>query len=346
MALRLRRLRANIYYLQKPLARFVRLLGFLAAILLVAGFAFHRLSDQQPMPLARAYYVTFFLMLGEHLLPIPEHALLQLLSVCLPPLGAIAILDGIFEVSYQLFRRDESGREWAEAMTKALDQHVVLCGLGKGGLRILQQLVKLGEQVAVLEKDPQAPSLAWARAQGVAVLIGNGREEGIFQALNIERAKSIVLATNDDLANLEMALDARKANPKVRVLLRMYDQELAAKVHGSMEIDLAFSTSELAAPFVATSSSDRSIANAFYVEERLFVVARLRIREKSELAGRTIGEIRSRHPLSVLSLVRATGTTYFPRREHVFEVGDEVHVQTEPESLKALHRLNKDPEPW
>ncbi|NJL18652.1 MAG: hypothetical protein HC938_17335 [Nitrospira sp.] len=40
----------------------------------------------------------------------------------------------------------------------------------------------------------------------------------------------IVIATNDDMANLEVALDARRLNPKIRVLMRLYDQQIAAKI--------------------------------------------------------------------------------------------------------------------
>jgi PAS domain-containing protein len=36
------------------------------------------------------------------------------------------------------------------------------------------------------------------------VRVGHSREEGVFEDLNVAQAKSIILATNDDLANLEM----------------------------------------------------------------------------------------------------------------------------------------------
>src|SRR5690606_1858856 len=109
--------------------------------------------------------------------------------------------------------------------------------------------------------------------------------------LNIRAAKSIILATSDDLANLELALDARKANPSVRVVLRMFDQELAQKVKDSFGIPVSFSTSALAAPLFATSSTDKSIINSFYIGEQLQVVAEMTVRGDSQLVGRTPGEL-------------------------------------------------------
>jgi Trk K+ transport system NAD-binding subunit len=258
----------------------------------------------------------------------------------------VVILDGIVQFSYHLMRRDESGKEWVQAMAKTLNNHVILCGLGKVGTRVLEQLLRLGEDVAVLEKNPQCSNLAFARSRGVPVLIGNGREQGIFEELNAKKARSIILATDDDLANLEMALDARRIHPGIRVVMRMYDQELAAKIRDSFDIHLAFSTSELAAPLFATSSTDRSILNSFYVDDRLLVVAALNLHEGSELRGTPVGDLGTRHRVFVLSLARAGQVMLYPEAQTLFQVGDRVTVQTEPSTLRELHRLNRDPEPY
>jgi len=246
--------------------------------------------------------------------------------------------------SYHILRRDETGPEWTSAMCKTLNKHVVLCGLGKLGLRTLQQLLMLGEQVAVLEKDPQCPNLAFARKHGVPVRIGHSREEGIFDDLNIRAAKSIILCTNDDLANLEMALDARKIHPGIRVIMRMFDQELAGRLRDTMDIPLTFSTSELAAPLFATSSSDHSIINSFYIGDRLIVIAKLTIRPDSELVGKAVRELGRGEHVFVLSHLSNGKPELFPSAENVFAPGDEITVQTEPATLKRLHVMNRDPQ--
>ena len=86
-----------------------------------------------------------------------------------------------------------------------MNNHVVMFGLGKLGLRVLQQLLRLGELVVVVERDPLSPNIAYARKNGVPVRIAVGREEGLLRELNIKRAKSLIMATNDDLVNLEVA---------------------------------------------------------------------------------------------------------------------------------------------
>lgn len=346
MQSRARRFRANLYYLKQPLRDFAPLLILLLGVLVAGCICFKTLYHQEPLSYVRALYITYCLIFMEHLLEFPEHWVLQLFYLFLPLLGLIVILDGIVRLSYHVLRRDESGKEWVRAMTKTLNDHVILCGLGKVGLRILQQLMHLGEHVAVLEKRADCQNLAYARKHGIPVLIGNGREDGILDDLNLANAKSIILATNDDLANLEMAIDARKVNPDIRVVMRMFDQELAAKIRESFDIHLAFSTSELAAPVFATSSSDRSIINSFYAGDQLLVVAELIMRPESELAGKKVGELGKDKHIVVISHGSGEQQALFPASETLLMPGDRFTIQTTPETLKEVHRMNSDPEPY
>ena len=341
-----RRCRAYLYYLRQPIRNFLPVLGILIVMSIAGGICFHALYEHEDLGYFQALYVTYGLLLGEHLLKFPDHWVLQFLYLALPPFGLVVILDGIVRFSYHILRRDETGKEWVQAMCKTLNNHVVLCGLGKLGLRVLQQLIRLGEPVAVLEKNAQCPNLAFARKHGVPVRIGHSREEGVFHDVNVARAKSIILATNDDLANLEMALDARQINPRIRVVLRMFDQELAAKLRESMDMELTFSTSDLAAPLFATCSSDRSIVNSFYVDDRLLVLANLTINADSELAGQPVRELGQGRHAFVLSHTRESQTTSFPTAQTVFQPGDRITIQTEPETLRLIHRANHDPEPY
>ncbi|MDM8006310.1 MAG: NAD-binding protein [Phycisphaerae bacterium] len=337
-----RRCRAYAYYLRKPILSILPILGLLGVVLVVGAVCFHFLY-QKRLSYTEAFYITYCLMWVEHLIEFPKHWLLQLFYFLLPPLGFLVVLDAVVRFSYHILRRDETGKEWIRAMCKTLDNHVVLCGLGKLGLRTLQQLIRLGESVAVLEKDPQCPNFAYARKHNVPVRIGHSREEGVFDDLNITRAKSIILATNDDLANLEMAIDVRKLNPKIRVIIRMFDQELAERLRSSFDMPLTFSTSELAAPLFATSSSDPTIVNSFYIGDRLLVVANLEVKAGSELAGQMIRDLGKGMHSFVLSHNRGEETTLFPTSDTPLQPGDRITVQAEPEDLKRVHELNREP---
>jgi voltage-gated potassium channel len=340
-----RRVRANYYYLRKPLWNFLPLLVLLIAVLFGGAYAFHHLYAQESLTYLRALYITYCLIFMEHIIPFPEHWALQAFYFGLPILGLVVILDGIVRFGYYVLRRDENSAEWVRAMAKAHRDHVILCGLGRVGLRVLEQLIQLGEDVVVLEKDRDNQNLAFARKHGIPVMCGSGREEGILDDLNVSDAKSIILATNDDLANLEMALDARKARPEIRVVLRMFDQELASKIRESFDLQLAFSTAAQAAPLFATSSSDGSITNSFYVDDQLLVVAKLTVNAETRLAGKKIRDLGAKHRLFFLSHQRGETQTHFPLGETELQSGDRITIQTAPDTLKLLHKWNGDRHP-
>ena len=336
-----RRLQANYYYLRQPMRQFMPLMVLLGLILIAGSIAFHHLYEQQRLSYLRALYITYCLVFTEHLIDFPTHWLLQVFYFLLPIFGFVVILDGLMRFGYHLLRFDDTSDEWIRSVAKTHSNHVVLCGLGRVGLRALEQLLKLGEDVVVLELNPQNPNLAYARKHEVPVLIGNGREEGIMNDLNVAAAKSIILATDDDLSNLEMALDARKINPTIRLVLRMFDQELAEKIRESFDIQLAFSTAAQSAPLIATSSADASIVNSFYLGDQLLVVARLTVSAGAKLIGKRLDELTQQHHSFVLSHRRGEEEQRFPPQNLVLMAGDTIVVQTEPEELKSLHRLNE-----
>lgn len=339
-----RRARAWASFLRHPLRRFLPLVGFAVATVILSGVAFFFLYDT-PLTLAEAIWTSFALMTGEPTLDWPEHWLLEGLYFVLPLLGIVVVLDGLIRFSYQIFRRDETSPDWVRAMSETLDNHVVLYGLGNVGFRVLQELVALGEHVVVIEKDEHCPNFVYAHNHGVPTRIGMGREEGILDDVNIKGAKSLICVTNDDLANLELAIDARKVRPDLRVVLRMYDQELAEKIRDTMGIDLAFSTAQLSAPLFATASSDPCILNSFYVEDRLLVIARFAANEGSELVGMTVGDLVRAHQLVVVTYRRDKGTVFHPPTDVEIRAGDILTLECEPRTLKKLHALNKDPSP-
>ena len=341
MRSRSRRILANFHYLRKPTVEFLPVLLGMVLVVCVGGWCFQRYYPDQVGSYAKGLYITYSLIFMEHLLEFPEHRLLQAFYILLPPLGMAVILDAIVRFSYHILRRDESSRDWVKAMSKTMRDHVVLFGLGKLGLRVLQELLRLKELVVVVERDPQSPNLAYARRHGIPVRIGSGREEGILEELNIARAKSLIMATDDDLANLEVAIDARHVRPDIRVVLRMFDQELAAKIKDAFDIHLAFSTSELAAPLFATASSDRSIVSSFYVGEQLMLVATLEVSDRSALAGKNVAEIRGQYHTLILEIQRDGSRSFFPDADEVTGVGDRLTIQTGPQRLKAIQVANR-----
>jgi Trk K+ transport system NAD-binding subunit len=168
------------------------------------------------------------------------------------------------------------------------------------------------------------------------VVVNDATRESVLESAGIKRARTVIIVSNDDLANLEMALDARDLNPEIRVVLRMFDEQLADKVRRAFNIEVAYSSSSLAAPVFASASVSKAIKQSFFVDDSLLEVAELKVFEGSTLAGKTIEEIRKTHPLRVVSLRRGQTPSLFPEDEIKLAAGDVIVVLCSLETVKQL----------
>jgi Trk K+ transport system NAD-binding subunit len=158
------------------------------------------------------------------------------------------------------------------------------------------------------------------------------RTPNALEATNIKVARAIVCATDDDLANLNIALDARRLKPGIRVVMRLFDDDLVAKSREAFDVE-AFSTSALAAPALAVAALDADIHHSFEVGGRLMVVAQLR--PGPDLVSKTVGELAIAHHLHALHLVRAGGETLFdPDPDVRLSAGDRATVQATLDAWK------------
>ena len=91
-------------------------------------------------------------------------------------------------------------------------------------------IVANGAEVVVLDKNDDARFMPVARELGVPVLVRNMKEDQALIDAGIEHARAIIIATTDDMANLEVAIDSRRLNPSIRVVMRLFDQQIASKI--------------------------------------------------------------------------------------------------------------------
>jgi voltage-gated potassium channel len=198
-----------------------------------------------------AMFGAWMALFAQPILMPPERWYLAAACGVYPLLGFGLVGEGIVRIGMLIVSRERGEKEWMRVTASTYRNHVVLCGLGHLGYRILTQLLAVKTQVVALEKAGDAQFLANAIATGTPVLVRDMKEDAALVEAGVAYARAIVIATNDDMANLEVALDARRMNPKIRVIMRLFDQGMADKFKEAALIDEAFSPAALAAPIVA-----------------------------------------------------------------------------------------------
>jgi Trk K+ transport system NAD-binding subunit len=222
-----------------------------------------------------ALYAIYTQLFFEPTERLPEGLLGRALLWITPLAGVLLIAEGLVKVGASLFDPAARRETWVRLMSDQMRGHVVVCGLGQVGYRIVQELHGLGEQVVCVESRDKGSFLSEVQALGVPVHLGDARNDHVLRAAGVERAKAVICATGDDLANLETALDVKRLSPGTRVLMRMFDQGLAGKVGGAMALDQSFSTSALAAPLVAIRATRPEVLAAYRVGTAIRVTAAL-----------------------------------------------------------------------
>jgi Trk K+ transport system NAD-binding subunit len=179
--------------------------------------------------------------------------------------------------------------------------HVVLCGLGTVGIRVVEALRAAGIAVVVIEKVEGGRFLAAARQKKATVLMGDATVITTLQRARTQSARALVAATSSDLANVEMALLARELNPKLRVVLRLDDDLLADSLRSAANIRYALGLPHLIAPaFVAPLFGDR-VLSLFWLEGKLHLILEIDVEADSPLVGQTPASLNERLACRILS---------------------------------------------
>lgn len=313
-------------------------------VLLVGGAALFRTYEPEKRhSLPEAVYYTWSLIFGEPPEAFPrDKPVLQALFFAVPLVGLLVILQGLLELSVLVGDRRHNERAWCTVMAKQMRNHIILVGVGKLGYRTFMLLRRLGEQMVVIESNPANQFLEDVRRDGSPLLIGDARRESLLEEANVRKAKSIVVATDDDIANLEIALDARHVNPEIRVILRLFDQNMADKIREGFGIEFAMSTSAISAPGFALRAVAPSVVSSTIVNDTLLVSLRYRVHDGGAMTGSTISEVMRKYRAGIVERKSAQGErTLYPDPETVLVSGDEVLIQGPYETLSALEKQNR-----
>ncbi|GHJ35972.1 NAD(P)-binding protein [Streptomyces sp. TS71-3] len=245
--------------------------------------------------------------------------------------------------------------------------HVVLIGLGKVGTRVLARLLELEIPVVCVERDPRARGVPLARAHRVPTVVGDVSEPGVMESSRIERARALMALTSDDATNLEAVLNARHIRPDVRVVMRLFDDDFAATVYGTLRDAYptartrSRSVSALAAPAFGGAMMGREVLGAIPVGRRVLIFSSVEVAGNPLLEGRRIAKacvpgawrvlaldtarMRERRSDLMAILSGGSGTlSWRPDPDRVLKPGDRVVVAATRRGLGNLMHAVPGPE--
>jgi Trk K+ transport system NAD-binding subunit len=225
------------------------------------------------------------------------------------------------------------------AVASTLNKHIILVGLGHLGYRVAMKLHEMGETIAVIELNANADTVTAAHNFGIPVIHEDATRPATLEAANIQKARTIILASQNDAMNLQIALKARSLNPNIQVVVRIFDDDFAHALQEQFDF-VALSATEMAAPVFAAAAAGVDVTNPISVEGQLLSLARFTISSKSILSNKTVGYVEDNYHLNIVLLRHDHQSEMHPTDKSPLHPGDVIAVLGGPEQLNQLLQDN------
>ena len=262
-------------------------------------------------------------------------------------LGGITIFAYIGSLVVEAIARGVLGDVWTERRRRRaiarLQDHYIICGFGRVGRRVADEFKHEGAPFVVVDFSPEAREAA-AEA-GVLFVEGNGTDDDDLHAAGLERARGLIVASDDDADNLYITLSARAQNDRLFIVARASTEDAAKKLHlagadrvvqpyqaaGRVMASLLLRPQVTAFVDVVTTASGEDLR----FEE-------IEVTSASGQGGRSIREIDIRRQTGALIVALRKRDGSFdttPTPEAVLDVGDVLIAAGTEEELRALERI-------
>lgn len=250
----------------------------------------------------------------------------------------------VLETLFEGHIRDLFGRRRMERQIDAMQDHVIVCGWGRVGRAIGEELESAHTDLVVVDLDPVRVS-----ETELPAIVGDATVDRVLERAGLARARALVAALDSDAGNLFVTLSARSLCPDLFIVSRARVEESEEKLRragadrvvnpqkiGGARI-AAFVLQPHVTEFLDVVMHDRGLE--FRLEEVL-------VPAESSIAGQSIRDahLRDRTGALVLALREEDGQfNTNPSPDTTIHAGQVLIAIGTPAELDSLERTIGDP---
>ncbi len=237
-------------------------------------------------------------------------------------------------------------RKMEKAVSKLKD-HFIVCGLGKTGKHVIEELIKNESKFVAIEKGMD--KIEEARRMGDILCVhGDATKNETLLDANIEHAGGLVTTLPADSENLFVVLSAREINPDLRIVSRVIEEDAEHKLY-KVGANSVVSTDYISGLRMASELIRPSVVSfldlMFRDSSRTLRVSEMDIPDKSKMSGISIQDAELREKAGVLVLaIRRKGEKdfiYGPSAREKIQEGDTLILLGDLDQLRTLEELFK-----
>jgi voltage-gated potassium channel len=308
-------------------------------IITITGALYYQLSQSTSAPLssmAEGIYVVLSLTFFQPLYGFPQDWYLQLFYFLMPIVGISALALGLADFATLFFNRRIRGKEWQMAVASTFSNHIVLVGLGHLGFRVVTHLKQLDEDVVVVTLDSKADLNLAIDRMDVPLILDDATRDVVLRTAGVDRARTIILCTQNDSLNLEIALKARALNPRIDVV----DDDFANSIQKQFGFR-AHSATGMAAPVFAASAAHVEMTPPVSISGREHVMIKIEVNPSSKFIKRNVVYLEEEFHCSVILIVRDGQTIFHPAGDLEIVPIDTLAIFGAKEDIQLLMHDNR-----
>lgn len=236
--------------------------------------------------------------------------------------------------------RQVLGRARRSRMIERLSGHDVVCGWGRMGRAVVEELQRGGRTFVVVDRSPER--LARLQAAGIPAVEGDSTSEATLRAARIESAAGLVSCVNDDAHNVYTVLTARALNPKLFIVARATEEGAERRIVQA-GADRVVNPYQLGGMRLAHLVAKPAIVNFFDAslgKNEGLQIDQVSLQSGSALVGQTLlqANLRKRWGIGVVAVQRHNEVIANPSPDLALEDGDVLVVFGNLQQIQAFEK--------
>lgn len=126
----------------------------------------------------------------------------------------------------QAFRRRKTLK-----LIKKMKNHVIVCGSGRTGNQVVEELLMAGESFVVIERDPEKARQVQELLPDTPVIIGDATLDHTLEEAGIQDARGLIACLSADTDNLFLCVSARHESAEMEIVARAYEEQTVPKLY-------------------------------------------------------------------------------------------------------------------
>lgn len=315
--------------------------GFLLAIVIVAGiFGYMWIEGWGILDSLYMTIITIASVGYMEVNPLSMHG--RIFTIFLIIFGMAVLLFGISTFTAFLVEGELSEilrRRKMEKIISGLKDHYIVCGMGRIGRHIIDELYKTKRPCVAVDKNEEECRRLVEEER--LFIKGDATSSSVLKSANITHAKGVFCSLPTDAENLLLILTIRGINPSLKIVARAEEDESEEKMRRAGADGVVLP--EFIGGLRMTSAMVRPEAVTFLDkmlkdQEEVYRVEDIFVDADSIFAGKTLktSDIMERKGFSVVAVRKGGRYIFNPSGDERIETGDALILIGESESIREV----------